>query len=110
MAGSADAKDYPVTPDGRYVVVRGRLWRRSNPDLSPDARASLVHDLMAARREVGQAGRSGDEAALAQARAEVDRAKVALGERGPVWWSDGAPNLNRHMAHTTPYADWYESL
>ena len=23
---------YPVTPDGRYFVVRGRLWRMTNPD------------------------------------------------------------------------------
>jgi len=22
---------HPVTPDGRYFVVRGRLWRMSNP-------------------------------------------------------------------------------
>jgi hypothetical protein len=24
---------YPDTPDGRYFVVRGRLWRRSEPHL-----------------------------------------------------------------------------
>lgn len=41
------------------------------------------------------------------AHADVDKAKRALGERGPVWWSDGAPDLNRHMARTGPYADWY---
>ncbi len=33
--------------------------------------------------------------------------KRALGERGPVWWDDGAPDLNRHLARTTPYAAWY---
>ena len=27
-----------VTPDGRYLVVRGRLWRRTRPDLDPAAR------------------------------------------------------------------------
>ena len=41
------------------------------------------------------------------ARATVDRAKVAHGERGPVWWDDGAPDLTRRMARNTPYADWY---
>jgi hypothetical protein len=41
---------HPVTPDGRYIVVRGRLWRMANPD------------------------------------------------------------LNRHMAENTPYADWYATL
>jgi hypothetical protein len=40
----------------------------------------------------------------------VDDAKQALGERGPVWWDDGSPDLNRHMAKNTPYADWYAKL
>ena len=42
------------------------------------------------------------------ARAKVHAATVALGERGPVWWTDGAPDLNRRLAANTPYADWYE--
>jgi hypothetical protein len=25
----------------------------------------------------------------------------SLGERGPVWWGDGAPDLNRHMARNS---------
>ena len=41
-----------ITPDGRYIVVRGRLWRASNPDLSEAERNALVHDLASARREV----------------------------------------------------------
>ena len=97
---------YPVTPDGRYFVVRGRLWRRSNPSLPEQQRAALVDELMAARRAVGAALRAGDEASLAEARAQVDRAKVALGERGPVWWQDGSPDLNRRLIVNTPYADW----
>ena len=101
---------YPETPDGRYFVVRGRLWRRSNPALSAAARAALVKSLMAARRAVGVARRADDDAALRAARAAVDAAKVALGERGPVWWTDGAPDYNRHMAHTTPYAAWFAAL
>ncbi len=100
------AKDYPVTPDGRYFVVRGRLWRRSNPSLPEPQRAALVGELMAARRAVGIALRADDKARLAEARAQVDQAKVALGERGPVWWQDGTPDLNRHMVANTPYADW----
>lgn len=97
----------PVTPDGRYIVVRGRLWRRSNPDLAPEVRQCFVDVLMAARRAVREALASGDAAALSTARAKVHAAKVGLGERGPVWWTDGAPDLNRHMARTTPYADWW---
>ena len=97
---------HPVTPDGRYFVVRGRLWRRSNPSLSEAQRATLVSELMTARRAVGAALRAGDQACLAEARAQVDRAKVALGERGPVWWQDGEPDLNRHLVVNTPYSGW----
>ena len=107
---SAQAAHHPVTPDGRYFVVRGRLWRCSDPALPPDCRAALVRDLMAARRAVGIAKRSGDRAAEDAAHAAVDIAKRALGERGPVWWDDGTPDLNRHMARSTPYADWFAGL
>ena len=48
--------------------------------------------------------------AEAAAHAAVNGAKKALGERGPVWWHDGAPDLNRHMARTTPYAAWYATV
>lgn len=90
---STPATDYPVTPDGRYFVVRGRLWRLSNPALPPDRRAELVRELMDARRK--------------RDRARVDAAKRALGERGPPWWTDGSPDWNRHLARNTPYADWW---
>jgi hypothetical protein len=99
-----------TTPDGRYIVVRGRLWRTANPALSDEARAGLVADLMRARRAVATARRDGDDSAEAEAHAAVDQAKRALGERGPVWWSDGAPDLNRHMIRTTPYADWFRKM
>ena len=101
--------DYPTTPDGRYFVVRGRLWRKSNPNLSATERERLVRDLMSARRAVAAANRTESDDAASQAHADVDAAKVALGERGEVWWHDGAPDYNRHMARNTPYADWYAS-
>ena len=84
--------------------MRGRLWRTSNPQLSEQARDALVLALMAARRDVGAALRAGDAAAEKEARARVHEAKVALGERGPVWWDDGAPDYNRHLVKNTPYA------
>ncbi len=102
--------NHPSTPDGRYFVVAGRLWRSSNPALAPELRQQLVDALMRARRQVGTAKRAGDAGAERQARAEVDAAKRALGERGPVWWTDGAPDYNRRMVANTPYADWYASL
>jgi len=101
---------YPVTPDGRYFVVRGRLWRTSDPALDPIEREKLVKELMAARRGVAAAKRAQDQGAEADAHAAVDRTKRALGERGPVWWDDGAPDYNRHTARNTPYADWFAGL
>jgi hypothetical protein len=99
---------YPVTPDGRYFVVRGRLWRCSNPALPEATRQTLVNELMAARRGI-RTHRSNPEK-LQQARAQVQAAKVALGERGPVWWEDGAPSYNKTMAVNTPYGEWFSAL
>lgn len=59
---------------------------------------------MSARRAVRKALSSGE--GLPDARTAVDRAKVALGERGPPWWDDGAPDFNRRLARNTPYRDW----
>ena len=98
----------PHTPDGRYIVVRGRLWRTANPNLSETARIRLVDDLVQARRAL-RATR-GDPDALRYARDSVDAAKRKLGERGEVWWEDGAPDYNRHMARNTPYAEWWRSM
>jgi len=94
------------TPDGRYLVVDGVLWRRSDPSLPEDRRRELVAELMAARRAVGRA--ESDKARRA-ARTRVHAAKVALGERGPVWWTDGAPDLTRRKAANTPYKAWFDA-
>lgn len=98
-----------ITPDGRYFVVRGRLWRRANPALTIERREALVRELMNARRAVKAALESGGPLELAVARKAVDAAKIGLGERGEVWWTDGAPDLNRHKVKNSPYATWYDS-
>lgn len=97
-----------ITPDGRYIVVRGRLWRRADPSLSPETRDRLVKALMDARRAVKAALHAEDPIALKAARGKVDAAKIALGERGPPWW-DG-PDLNRRRVAGTPYATWFRDL
>lgn len=99
-----------MTPDGRYIVVRGRLWRAANPHLHDARRGELVAALMTARRAVRSARSAGDTDAEQAAHHAVNDAKIALGERGPVWWDDGAPDLNRKMARNTPYADWFAAL
>jgi hypothetical protein len=103
-------RKHPSTPDGRYFVVRGRLWRLSNPNLPAETRQRWVDQLMLARRQVGIARKAADSEALRAARAAVDEAKRALGERGPVWWTDGAADLNRRLVKNTPYAAWYASI
>ncbi|WP_423212299.1 hypothetical protein [Paracoccus yeei] len=100
----------PCTPDGRYIVVRGRLWRATNPSLPEPERQRLTEALMDARRAVKAARAAADRDAEDAAHRAVDAAKQALGERGPVWWTDGAPDLNRKMARNTAYADWFASV
>ena len=102
--------DYPLTPDGSYFVVRGRLWRSTNPALSNEERKKYVGRLMMVRRAVRAAKQAQDSLRLKQAREDVDRAKTALGERGAVWWNDGAPDYNRRCVRNTPYASWYAAL
>ena len=78
----------------------------SDPALPADRRDQLVKELMTARRKVDMTRRAGDESDESAAHEAVDRAKRALGERGPVWWLDGSPDLNRHLVKNTLYAEW----
>lgn len=107
---SDPASGTPLTPDRRYIVVRGRLWRATNPNLTAIERARWVAALMDARRAVQAAMRSGEAAALRNARRAVDAAKRGLGECGPVWWTDGGKDYNRYLVKNTPYASWFDGL
>jgi hypothetical protein len=104
------ALQHPGTPDGRYFIVKGRYWRLANPDLPVNDKAALVSELMRARRSVKAAKREGDVEAEAAAHRDVDAAKHALGQRGPVWWTEDDPDLNRHLVKNTPYANWFAAL
>src|SRR6201996_1231913 len=98
---------HPVTPDGRYFVVGGKLWRMSNRHIALGQKSVLVQMLMAARRAVKAAKAAGDQTAEAAAHRSVDELKRALGERGPVWWHDGADDLNKKPIKNSIYASWY---
>lgn len=76
------------TEDGHFVVIDGRRWRATDPAIPDDIAAVLRRSLMAARRDVGRALRAGEDPAAARAR--VQAAKVALGERGTPWWEQTA--------------------
>lgn len=76
------------TADGHYVVIDGRKWRATNPNLDPEVRQQLVKELMSARRAVAAALKAKDEDAENLARDRVQKAKEGLGERGPKWWEE----------------------
>ncbi|MGW6441599.1 hypothetical protein [Lentzea sp. NPDC055074] len=78
------------TPDGHFVIINGRRWRATDPEIPPEQAARLRSRLMAARRDVGAALRAEDGEAEREARARVQLAKVALGERGTPWWEQTA--------------------
>jgi len=82
----------------------------ANPYLTAAKAGALTHELMAARSAVRSARLAGDPVEEAAAHAAVDRIKRELGERGPVWWTDEAPDLNRHAVKNTCYAKWYSGL
>ena len=90
------------TPDGHHVVVDGRRWRASDLGLPDGLRQELVNELMAARRGVRAAG--DDEGAERAARDRVQDAKVALGERGPVWWEPMGEDDLEHRREATARA------
>ena len=83
---SLGMSDAEPTEDGRYVVIRGRRWRASDPCLPDRVHELLVGCLMSARRDVAAALRKGDADAERRARRRVQWAKEGLGERGTPWW------------------------
>ena len=95
MSGSPE-----VTEDGRYVVIDGRRGRATDPQIPESRRAELTRVLMAWRREVRRTRGSEEEGT---ARAGVQAAKVALGERGtPPWWEQSADEREARWAAEVP--------
>jgi hypothetical protein len=86
MSHMATKRKIEKSEDGHYVVIDGRKWRATNPNLPEAKRQELVNELMAARRAVGAALKAKDSAAEKSARERVQAVKEALGERGPKWW------------------------
>jgi hypothetical protein len=80
----------------------------SNPSISEQHRTDLVRRLGAARQAVRRSKH--DPSLLNETRANVDKIKRALGERGEVWWDDGAPDYNRCLVQNSPYAAWFRDL
>ena len=90
------------TSDGRYLVIDGRRWRATDPAIPEARRAELTRTLMAWRREVRRTKGTGDESA---ARAGVQAAKVALGERGTPWWEQSDAERRARWSVDVPAPD-----
>lgn len=87
-----------------HLTIDGRRWRRSDPSIPESFRQQLVNELMSARRAVGAAKRAADPAAERAARDRVQDAKVALGERGAVWWEEATEAQRKVRAAATTRA------
>ncbi len=72
--------------DERWLVVNGRRWRRTDPELAEETVRSLTSHLGRGRSGVRTAKSAGDDDAVALARRRVGLAKHGLGERGDPWW------------------------
>lgn len=93
------------TADGRYVIVDGRRWRATDPAIPEQRRDELTRILMAWRREVRRTRGTDQERA---ARAGVQAAKVALGERGsPPWWEQTDEQRRRRWQAEVPVPEHY---
>lgn len=77
----------PDRPE-RWLVINGRRWRRTDPELPETLVEDLKRHLGRARSAVGVAKRAGDDDAEKSARVRVGLAKHGLGERGPYWWDE----------------------
>lgn len=71
------------TADGRHIVVDGRRWRATDPELPGELAAALRRELRRARSAIGRS-REAEETARLRGRVQV--AKEGLGERGTPWW------------------------
>ncbi|MFC8424683.1 hypothetical protein ACFUN7_28065 [Streptomyces sp. NPDC057236] len=94
-----------TTPDGHFVIIRGRKWRATDPSIPEEIAARLRHHLMSARRAVRSATTAGDAQAERAARARVNRAKVALGERGTPWWDQPEDERRRRWEQGLAHLD-----
>ena len=109
MDGRADKNRRRVqTPDRRYLVVGDKLLRSYNPDLPNDRIDELLIVLFNSRRDLRRARqREGTEPP--ELVGAIEAARLALGQSGPVWWDDGAPDLDGAPVLSTCYAEWYKS-
>lgn len=90
--GRVDDAEDTAADDERWLVVRGRRWRRQDPALPPDVAERLLSHLGRGRSGVRALKSAGGDPASARRR--VGLAKHGLGERGEPWWEQ-SPDRRR---------------
>ena len=93
------AEEPEQTEDGHYVVIKGRRWRATDPDIPEGRNAELRSILMAWRREVKRTS------GAPESRAGVQATKVALGERGTPWWEQSDEERRARWESEVPRPD-----
>ncbi len=79
----------------RYVVIKGRRWRATDPAIPQERAAELRKCLMAwRRRAVGNPGSTHEQ---------VQIVKEALGERGIPWWEMTMDERRARWERTLPW-------
>jgi len=86
MANKKLSNDKFDSEDEHFFVMKGRRWRKTDPNIPEGLASELVKALMSARRDVKKAKASEDASLIRLVRSRVQNAKVALGERGHPWW------------------------
>lgn len=97
-------RDVEHTDDGRYIVVDGRRWRATDPEIPDARRGELQKILMAWRREVKRTKGTDEESG---SRAGVQATKVALGERGDPWWEQDSETRRARWETQVPVPDGF---
>jgi hypothetical protein len=79
------------TPDDRYIIVRGRLWRKANPNLPEEVKQRLVSELMSARRAVREAAGGSDARSANRGRRGEGRVGGARAGMADGWRAGSQP-------------------
>ncbi|WP_252199766.1 biopolymer transporter Tol [Brevibacterium sp. RIT 803] len=84
IMGQDGEREY--SDEQKWMVIKGRKWRRTDPELPEEMVAELKSHLGTARNAVRTAQKTGMDEDVSAARNRVSIAKHGLGERGDYWW------------------------
>ncbi|KAK4231858.1 hypothetical protein QBC38DRAFT_332782, partial [Podospora fimiseda] len=90
----------PKTPDDHHIIINGRKWRATDPNIPHEARTELKHYLAKGRSGVRKSNSkessANEEEKIKLARQITSLSNLGLGERGkPEWWNDTDSNRQK---------------